>query len=60
MDGTQGNGASGYYCSVSADGRYAAFDPYARNLVSGDTNGTEDIFVLDRQCDGSPVREHGL
>ncbi len=26
-----------------------AFDSYASNLVSGDTNGDEDIFVHDRQ-----------
>jgi Tol biopolymer transport system component len=34
--------------SISADGRYVAFDSSASNLVSGDTNGTSDIFVYDR------------
>jgi Tol biopolymer transport system component len=43
-DGTQGNGNS-YYPSISADGCYVAFDSIATNLVSGDTNGSEDIFV---------------
>jgi Tol biopolymer transport system component len=35
--------------SISADGRYVAFTSGATNLVSGDTNGTDDIFVHDRQ-----------
>jgi len=47
-DGSQGNDAS-VYPSISADGRYVAFDSYASNLVSGDTNGLRDIFVHDRQ-----------
>jgi Tol biopolymer transport system component len=46
--GTQGNGASSSP-SISADGRYVAFYSLASNLVSGDTNGTFDIFVRDRQ-----------
>jgi Tol biopolymer transport system component len=36
------------YPSISADGRYVAFASVATNLVSGDTNGAEDIFVRDR------------
>jgi Tol biopolymer transport system component len=35
--------------SISADGRYVAFSSDATNLVSGDTNGTYDIFVHDRE-----------
>jgi Tol biopolymer transport system component len=34
--------------SFSADGRYVAFESYAANLVAGDTNNAEDIFVHDR------------
>ena len=34
--------------SVSADGRFVAFTSVATNLVPGDTNGVEDIFVRDR------------
>ncbi len=34
--------------SISADGRYVAFASFAANLVAGDTNGTRDIFVHDR------------
>jgi Tol biopolymer transport system component len=35
--------------SISSDGRYVAFTSNATNLVVGDTNGTWDIFVRDRQ-----------
>ncbi|MCB2188663.1 MAG: hypothetical protein KQJ78_19770 [Deltaproteobacteria bacterium] len=34
---------------ISADGRYVVFSSFATNLVTGDTNGTYDIFVHDRQ-----------
>jgi Tol biopolymer transport system component len=34
--------------SLSGDGRYAAFHSLASNLVSGDSNSTEDVFVHDR------------
>jgi len=46
--GNQGNGHS-WSPAISADGRYVAFQSDASNLVSGDTNGTSDIFVHDRQ-----------
>lgn len=47
--GIQGNYAS-EYPSISADGRFVAFDSAATNLVSADTNGViDDIFVHDRQ-----------
>ncbi|MFQ5723931.1 MAG: TolB family protein [Terriglobia bacterium] len=35
--------------SLSADGRYVAFMSPASDLVPGDTNGTWDVFVHDRQ-----------
>jgi len=35
--------------SISGDGRYVAFDSYSAELVSGDTNRTQDVFVHDRQ-----------
>ncbi|MPV87013.1 TolB family protein [Ostreibacterium oceani] len=35
--------------SISADGRYVAFYSDATNLVTGDTNGAQDIFVHDTQ-----------
>ena len=34
--------------SISADGRYVAFDSQATNLVKRDTNGVTDVFVHDR------------
>ncbi len=33
---------------ISGDGRFVAFVSNASNLVSGDTNGADDIFVHDR------------
>jgi len=36
-----------YSSAVSADGRYVAFASEADTLVSGDTNGSADIFVRD-------------
>mgnify|MGYP000728182821 CR=1 FL=1 len=49
--GVQGNASSGDYnhSTLSADGRYVAFESSATNLVLGDTNGTSDVFVHDRQ-----------
>ena len=47
-NGTQGNNSSNEP-AISADGRYVTFLSFASNLVSGDTNNTEDIFVYDRQ-----------
>jgi Tol biopolymer transport system component len=41
--------ASGTSPSISADGRFVAFDSLATNLVTADTNGVYDIFVRDRQ-----------
>lgn len=50
-NGTQGNDNSGWLSApaISADGRYVAFESFAANFASGDTNGTLDIFVHDRQ-----------
>jgi Tol biopolymer transport system component len=45
--GAQGNGSSPR-TSISADGKLVAFYSAASNLVAGDTNGVEDIFVKDR------------
>ncbi|MCW5775737.1 MAG: PD40 domain-containing protein [Phycisphaeraceae bacterium] len=44
----QSNGSSAFP-SVSADGRFVAFSSAATNLVEGDTNGLDDVFVHDRQ-----------
>ena len=47
IDGAPTDGDS-YVPSVSADGRFVAFESYATNLVSEDT-GYWNIFVCDRQ-----------
>ena len=45
----QGNHRSGSAApSISADGRYVAFNSGADNLVPGDTNRAGDVFVRDR------------
>ncbi|MFB9324934.1 S-layer homology domain-containing protein [Paenibacillus aurantiacus] len=35
--------------SISADGRYVAFESSSAYLVEGDDNGNNDVFVYDRQ-----------
>ncbi len=37
------------YTWISPGGRFVAFESNATNLVGGDTNGVQDIFVHDRQ-----------
>jgi Ca2+-binding RTX toxin-like protein len=44
--GNQGNSESGN-ASISADGRFVAFESSASNIVPEDTNNTEDIFVVE-------------
>jgi hypothetical protein len=46
--GAQGDGDCSFP-SISGDGRYVAFESWATNFVPGDTNGTLDVFVRDRQ-----------
>ena len=41
--------------SISADGRYIAFQSSGNNLVEGDTNLADDVFVRDRQ-EGTTTR----
>ena len=50
-DGTQEN-VSSHSPAMSANGRFVAFDSFASNLVPGDTNGANDVFVHDR---GAPA-----
>jgi len=52
--GTQGDLSSGNP-SISADGRFVAFESQATTLVTGDTNALIDIFVRDRAA-GTTVR----
>lgn len=41
-------GAASRGPSTSGDGRFVAFYGWAANLVPGDTNGAQDVFVHDR------------
>ncbi len=50
IEGDLGSGLSGTALNrtyLSADGRYVAFWSAATNLVPGDTNGRQDVFVRD-------------
>ncbi|MFO1072593.1 MAG: hypothetical protein U1E17_07900 [Geminicoccaceae bacterium] len=46
-DGSRGNGSS-VEPAITAGGRYVAFSSFSPNLVQGDRNGEEDIFVRTR------------
>lgn len=46
-NGSQGNGQS-TDPAISGDGRYVAFVSRASDLVKGDTNSVDDVFVHDR------------
>ena len=46
--GAQAQWQTASYPTVSADGRYVVFHSDATNLVTGDTNGKNDVFVRDR------------
>ena len=37
--------------AISSNGNFVAFESVATNLVASDTNGVQDIFVLDRAAD---------
>jgi Tol biopolymer transport system component len=52
--GNQGNDTS-FVPSISATGRFVAFLSFASDLVPGDTNGVEDVFVHDRKI-GTTMR----
>ena len=47
LGGAEGDGPA-EFASLSADGRFVAFDSDATNLVEGDTNARTDVFVHDR------------
>ncbi|MGE3425117.1 MAG: hypothetical protein AB7N24_23960, partial [Dehalococcoidia bacterium] len=52
--GAEGNALS-RHASMSDDGRLVAFASVATNLTPADTNGTEDVFLRDRNA-GSTTR----
>jgi len=44
--GVAGNGQSAM-ATVSGDGQYVVFDSYASNLIAGDQNGVQDVFLAN-------------
>jgi WD40 repeat protein len=47
--GNEANGESRFRPAISADGRFVAFTSRASNLVPGNTNGYDQVFVHDRR-----------
>ncbi|MCL4838573.1 MAG: PD40 domain-containing protein, partial [Thermoanaerobaculia bacterium] len=47
-DGEAGANGASSAGALSGDGRYVAFVSLAGNLVAGDTNGSQDVFLRDR------------
>ena len=42
-------------CSISADGRFVAFDSWSDQVAPGDANGVRDVLVWDRQADAAEL-----
>ena len=49
--GIEATGGNSDTPSISADGRFVAFESGATNLLGGDTNNASDVFVHDRTTD---------
>jgi hypothetical protein len=57
---TQGHGSSA--AQIGGDGQFIIFYPAANNLVPGDTNNKEDVFVRDMKSKTTemiPVKQDG-
>ena len=48
-DEVQANSSESFQAGLSADGRFVVFVSTATNLVAGDTNNADDVFVRDRK-----------
>ena len=57
-NGSVGNGSS-KSAVLSPDGRYVAFASIASNLVPGDTNRLQDVFVRDLQTGTTTLASFG-
>ena len=53
-DGTLANNNS-FLPAMSATGRFVAFTSFASNLVAGDSNDVQDVFLRDRDTDADGV-----
>ena len=61
--GTPGNKASqnsGFPPGISADGHVIVFSSLANNLVPGDTNNLEDVFVVDTKLNTIELVSQGI
>jgi Tol biopolymer transport system component len=59
--GIEGDRSSGTFAvSMSGDGRVVAFDGSADNVVSGDRNGADDVFVRDRRAGVTRLVSRGV
>lgn len=56
-EGAQANGVS-YPSAISRNGRYVLLSSYATNLISGETDAREDVFLKDRRT-GAVTRISG-
>ena len=45
---TTGVAGEGYNNTISADGRFVAFDSHTANMASNDTNNKDDVFINDQ------------
>ena len=59
LGGAEANGTS-FDPALSADGRFVVFNSGASNLVPGDTNGTNDVFLHDLQTGATRRVSRGL
>jgi Tol biopolymer transport system component len=59
VGGVQGDGES-RQGSISADGRYVAFNSFASNLLPGDTNDSPDVFLRDLRTGRTTLVSVGL
>jgi hypothetical protein len=44
-DGTEATGGASNNPAISADGRWITYSSYAADLVDGDTNTEDDVFL---------------
>ena len=59
LNGATGNGSSGMP-SISADGRFVAFQSSSSNLVNGDSNTVADVFRWDATVGSSELVSKGI
>jgi len=53
LTATNGNGTSGGFTGISADGGFMVFDSAASDLVPDDTNSASDVFVVIPEPDAA-------